>query len=1121
MSFDKTGECMSDFADYFEILFFLAQAKQPLSRRYLRLLQLLEQLCGAFTVDSRLQMTDLSARINYLALFAGLTNRQLNTLHTLRITANNVLNNRLKGDESLFSRDWQTLVTTVALLYKLPVPNNLQALFKEYECDCSSMPPALKRGKMIHRIRVCYERMDEEFLYVRPMEFVSPDLLRVRYGIKGDNDFFDDLIPRLWTLAQLNLLQVKVDEEGILTPGFIVLEPDYLVDISSLAECFKDYGHHPANYLLGRMKIVEPTRAILLGNLVNYFLDAWVYTKGEVDYRTCMQQAFRQYALELSTCEEIVSEKDARSFFADCKKHFENVRSIVRDVFKDAGYNLDAEDAVLEPSYICEALGLQGRLDYMQRDMSSFIEMKSGRADEYSMPGKVIPKENNRIQMLLYMALLEFSMNRDHRKIHSYLLYTRYKLLYPARSEWSQVKRAIEVRNLIVAADFHTQQQKDIIYTRSLFAEISPTILNTRQLDNVLWKKWIKPDIEAFGRSLAQLPELAQHYYYALYNFIVAEQYTSKSGDCDTDSHRGACLLWRSSLAEKQEQGEILVDLSIKQNHAGSDLAWISMMMPDYGGLFSPNFRMGDAVVLYERNNPTDNITNRIFFKGYIRSITADEVILSLRSKQRNSQIMPMDSHYAIEHDLMDVASRRMFHSLTLFAEANSSRRDLFLGNIPPRFDKQEQLPFPADDFTSIVKKALSARDYYLLIGPPGTGKTSWALKEMVMAYLLEPGTQLLLMAYTNRAVDEICKSLLRITPTVDFIRIGHHEACDKAYRSYLLEEQLADCVNRADVLNRFGRCRIIVGTTMAISAHTEIFKLKAFKVAIIDEATQILEPQLLGLLCARCPDGQNAIERFILIGDQKQLPAVVQQSAQSSAVQDELLLSAGFRDFRDSLFERLYRQLHVSGHHEAYDMLCRQGRMHPLVAGFINHHFYEGQLQIVGLAHQLDFNSQFDPRVTFIPSHPDTRGSSYKCNQEEAIWVGKLVKEVYDRDKEHFDPHTTVGIITPYRNQVSLIKHELQALGIKSFNEVLVDTVERYQGSERDVIIYSFCVNNGMQLKYLPNLLQEDGYLVDRKLNVAMTRARKQLYIIGVPELLQKNKIYKALINETAWIKK
>jgi hypothetical protein len=68
-----------------------------------------------------------------------------------------------------------------------------------------SMPPAFKRGKMIHRIRVCYERMDEEFLYVRPMEFVPSDLLRVRYGIKGDNDFFDDLIPRLWTLAQLNL----------------------------------------------------------------------------------------------------------------------------------------------------------------------------------------------------------------------------------------------------------------------------------------------------------------------------------------------------------------------------------------------------------------------------------------------------------------------------------------------------------------------------------------------------------------------------------------------------------------------------------------------------------------------------------------------------------------------------------------------------------------------------------------------------------------------------------------------------------------------------------------------------------------------------------------------------
>ncbi len=94
-----------------------------------------------------------------------------------------------------------------------------------------------------------------------------------------------------------------------------------------------------------------------------------------------------------------------------------------------------------KPSYICEALGLQGRLDYMQRDMSSFIEMKSGKGDEYSIRNKVEPKENNKVQMLLYQAVLQYSMKMDHHRVKAYLLYTRYPLLYPARPSWAMVRR--------------------------------------------------------------------------------------------------------------------------------------------------------------------------------------------------------------------------------------------------------------------------------------------------------------------------------------------------------------------------------------------------------------------------------------------------------------------------------------------------------------------------------------------------------------------------------------------------------------------------------------------------------------------------------------------------------
>ena len=94
------------------------------------------------------------------------------------------------------------------------------------------------------------------------------------------------------------------------------------------------------------------------------------------------------------------------------------------------------------------------------------------------------------------------------------------------------------------------------------------------------------------------------------------------------------------------------------------------------------------------------------------------------------------------------------------------------------------------------------------------------------------------------------------------------------------------------------------------------------------------------------------------------------------------------------------------------------------------------------------------------------------------------------------------------------MIRKELQAKGIPALMEVSVDTVERYQGSERDVILYSFCVNHRFQLKFLPNLTEENGVQIDRKLNVALTRARKRLIIVGVPELLRENEIYGRLVD-------
>ena len=1102
-----------EIAEYYEELYNLCavEQEQPLARRYRQLREALERVMRQQMMGTGLQATDLAARINYVATQFALDGREQNQLHTFRLTSNDILNHRKEPSEQEFLRDLRAVAYAYRKIFHEDIPPKLYTLLPKQETT-----PAVKREKetRIRRIRVCFDYADESYLYVRPIDVLEEEPVKVNYNKPGVNEEFKDTVEELWRYAQLNLLDVTVDDNGVYTPSFIVLEPDYLLDISSLAECYKDYGSHPANYFLSRLVPIENARPLLLGNIANLFLDEWIYAgEKEPDYTECMKKAFRQYPIELAACEELRNPQKEKEFAHDCRMHFEHIRETVQKTFLQPGYNLDKNDAVLEPSYICEALGIQGRLDYMQRDMSSFIEMKSGKADEYAMQGRLEPKENNRVQMLLYMAVLEYSMGQERRSMHPYLLYTRYPLLYPARASWAQVRRIINLRNCIVASEYGVQLHNHPSFTQRLLAQINPSVLNQKGLQGRFWEQYLKPSISRFGERMEQLTPLERTYFYTLYNFITKELYTSKSGDVNCESRTGASALWLSTLDEKRDAGEILYDLTIVENHASqAHKAFIILSIPQYEETFLPNFRNGDVVVLYERNNGMDNVTNKMVFKGNIESITDNELRIRLRAAQQNPLVFPENSRYAVEHDTMDTTFRSMYLGLSSFMDANPERRELLLGQRPPRFDMayEDRIARTTDDFERVALKAEAACDYFLLVGPPGTGKTSRALRRMVEHFYACPSTQVLLLAYTNRAVDEICRALSAILPQVDYIRVGSELSCDARFRKHLLENVLAECNNRREVNIRMADCRIYVGTVASIASKPELFKLKHFDVAIVDEATQILEPQLLGILCARFKDGRNGIGKFILIGDHKQLPAVVLQSNEQSEVHDEGLRRIGLYNLKDSLFERLYRFHLQEEHCRAVDMLCRQGRMHPGVASFPNREFYAGKLEALGLPHQLE---NVDAPVRFIPSERDTESVSGKTNRNEARIVAQLAADVYHLYKETFEVNRTLGVITPYRSQIALIRKEIQALGISALNEISVDTVERYQGSERDVIIYSFCVNYLYQLKFLPNLTEENGVWIDRKLNVALTRARRQLYITGVPDILNHNLIYRRLI--------
>lgn len=1122
----------SEAIESYELLLAVCKAgEDELTVGYKQMRDLLERICRAQMQSGSLQMTDLSARISFIAAKTGLSVGEQNRLHTFRLTSNQILNRRLEPNREKLLRDVKTLAFLVRKLSGENIPDELYRLLPRADATYLVAPPARER---VRRMRVCFQYADEQYLYVTPLDEVSERPYLVRYNIPQINEEFAETCKLLWQHAQMNLLDVAIDETGILTPSFIVLEPDYLIDISSLAECFRDYGHHPGNYFLSRMQPIENARPLLLGNIANLFLDEWIHAPNEdIDYRTCMQKAFRRYPIELAACPDLRDREKERQFFDDCKLHFEHIRETVNDTFHTAGYELDKTDAVLEPSYICEALGLQGRLDYMQRDMSSFIEMKSGKADEYAIRGKVEPKENNKVQMLLYQAVLQYSMGMDHRKVKAYLLYTRYPLLYPSRPSWAMVRRVIDLRNRIVADEYGIQLHNNPEYTARKLEEINASTLNERGLRGRFWETYLRPPIDRFQEKLQRLSAIEKSYFYAVYNFLTKELYTSKSGDVDYEGRTGAASLWLSTLAEKCEAGEIIYNLRIRENHAADEhKAYLLLVRSDFEEKelpetvadndiqnVLPNFRQGDAIILYERNCGTDNVTNKMVFKGNIEHLTDYEISIRLRATQQNPSVLPADSLYAIEHDTMDTTFRSMYQGLYAYLSATQERRDLLLAQRPPKFDESlDSLVSQAkDDFTRVALKAQAAQDYFLLIGPPGTGKTSCALKKMVETFHADKGVQILLLSYTNRAVDEICKSLASIRPAVDFIRVGSELSCDETYRTHLIENELASCNRRSEVYERIRSCRIIVGTVAAISGKPELFRLKHFNVAIIDEATQILEPQLLGILCARGEEGGNAIDKFILIGDHKQLPAVVLQSSEQSAIYEESLMSIGLTNLKDSLFERLYRNCTARQSsltsHPSYDMLCRQGRMHPEVALFANRAFYGGRLIPVGLPHQLE-DSDTVCRLAFYPSIPEKTGTSTKINHSEARIVADLVARIYEDCRIDFDEARTLGIITPYRSQIALIKKEIAALGIPALNRIMVDTVERFQGSERDVIIYSCCINSYFQLKFVSNLTEEDGTLIDRKLNVALTRARKQMFVTGVPKYLKSNPLYESLLN-------
>lgn len=1119
------------------------QPQLEIAKRYNILRRVLNIAVEQQLADVTIKLSGLYAKIDYLLKKHQISqnDRSLSfAINDARIRLNDLTNNQKKDKkeneelQKAWPQDLKAVAKFISIIYDTPIPQQLQS-----ELPLTTeriMPRRVKDGigKDLSYLRCTIIRWDDTYIYATREDDATE--VRINYiksspYLPGDRSYLRRIMVQG---ERINLIRPRTEHDGTLLPELIIYAPDYLVNVTSIASCFDAVGRSPWSELLRRITPYTASMPILLGNFAGQLLDEVAYKK-DVSYADSIRSFFKQNALAIATCDEM-----GNGFHEMAQQQRENIRHIItKDYKQQTTQKFQSEEVILEPTFFSDTLGLQGRMDFLNLNYRTIIEQKSGKCkwelgkgkDEYT--GK---QEPHYVQMLLYRALLHYDYKQLRADdMQAFLLYSRYRNgLDAAASAPKLLFEAFKFRNILAySEDWFTRgglRRLETITPEQIFP----------YANGMLWQRYKRPQLEELLAPIHRATPLERSYYFRFMQFVANEHALSRIGN-RTKENAGFAATWNTPLEDKREAGNIYEQLHIhpivndEEKIEDVDFTFSTDFNTDLS-----NFREGDIIIFYPYTaNEQPDATATLVFRGTLTDIHTDKVTVRLRNAQTSRNVF---DHYrtkvwAIEHDFMESSYNALYRGLHAFLSAPKSRRDLLLGQRQPAIEplKARIGDYNSTEFNRLVENALQAEDIYMVIGPPGTGKTSYGMKNILTEELLHADTNVLLLSYTNRAVDEICSKL--VDDNIDFIRLGSDYSCEKVYRPYLLSERISQMErpNKQLVINLIKQTRVLCGTTTALSAALPLFELKQFSLAIIDEASQILEPHLLPLLCAT-HNGECAIKRFVLIGDEKQLPAVVQQSDKESEVNDPQLNAIGLDNCRYSLFERL---LDLYGFNEdgTYNeqvchLLTHQGRMHHDIADFPSQNFYNGALREVPLSHQTeptppptDTDTDWKEialchnRIAFIsyPLNDDPNEvEPPKVNQTEADIAAQLALHIY-RQCDNFDVLKTLGIIVPYRNQIATMRAAIDRLNIPQLHDITIDTVERYQGSQRDYIIYSFTAKHKYQLLFLTNneyVDERTQQVIDRKLNVAMTRARKHLVLIGNAPLLSHDYTFNNLIN-------
>ncbi|MBV9690070.1 MAG: AAA family ATPase [Ktedonobacteraceae bacterium] len=912
-----------------------------------------------------------------------------------------------------------------------------------------------------------------------------------------------------------------------------VLEPDILLNITDLAQ-----AHYCSRqYLLNRLVSSPPSAATIRGNLVHYCFNELLkahdrgHTLARNEFnslatplsllRAYLERGLQQHQLELALTNMPIEEMRAEvvphlqslaTWYQSQSTTLWDMPSAYVDeqaaVQPREGNKVRAETFLLAPE-----IGLRGRLDlfWEQAGQQRLLELKTSGATGN------LPKPDHRRQVHGYHAQLLVRHNSTLKKALATLLYSgtpREAQAYGISFTLRELQRVNETRNILVLS--HATGRPSAPPGPLRCSKCSMRA-HCERISSLL--DWQVPQTDEgqggadpCSRSCST-PSGDDHTFFAKYYWLLHSE--------GRTAEQQLALLWKENVEQRAERGVVIDGLELEKTEATGQGEWLQT----FRCVNKSELRKGDEILLSDG----DPITGQVV-TGTIVAVSAEQVTIWMPELITNPTLLD-------RYDNNFVHVRTLQNLLRWLEQTEPHLRDLVAGRVRPRFIGVHVPPRP--DFNAeqnlAVERALQMQDYLLIQGPPGTGKTS-VIAETVKR-LVQQGQRVLLAAFTNQAVDNALKRLSDKEDFHDYIRLGHQRSVDEseAVLEQLLKHRLQVALDdpAQTVYDVLLQTPVIASTTATWSSDkytplsdTAVAQLPAlhFDVAIIDEASQLTVPSLLGAL--------RFAKRFILVGDDKQLPPlVVSPEAAAQGLADSLF----------SILKRLdddYVQRHemVIG---ACVNLAVQYRMNRWISHFSSQVFYDGKLKAhESVAHRcleyatdttnqgainrtptpLFISRSIDPTrplvfldVSAVHGVDDEMASERaKMSDAEAHVVCAIVQALRARGIKEEE----IGIIAPYRAQVANIRHHLCAThgdGVEgAINRTpTVDTVDRFQGGERLVIIMSFATS----VEPGPDS-QRHAFLTNpNRLNVALTRAQRKLILVGCVHALEHLPIFDRLI--------